>query len=70
MSSVYPTGRWGAVGVVGGVVAALGSGDDAGKALDVVLCETEEVDSAGVASRIIEVAVLLLIVRKDALSCG
>ena len=57
-------GQVGAVGVVGGVVAALGSGDDAGKALDVVLCETERGGLGGGGLEIIEVAVLLLIVGK------
>ena len=51
ISSVYPTGRVAAVGVVG-ISSCLGCGDDVWELLYIMLCKTEEVDSAGVASRL------------------
>ena len=54
----------GAVGVVRGVIAALGCGDDAGEALDIVFCKAEGGGFGRSGFKVVKVAVLLLIVGK------
>lgn len=48
----------GAVGVVRGVIAALGGGDDAGEALDIMFCKAEGGGFGRSGLKVVKVAVL------------